>query len=124
MASAGSFCGWPRATLSLATPLVCVIPDAHLLDSTARMRRDIRAEPQTIFVFVNCAVAGLCVFYSSVYFDHSTASVLFQAQHLLGSSARIRRDIRADGFCSCELRCYRVECLLLPFSPSLIFFPL
>ena len=32
---------------------------------------------------------------------------------LLGSPARIQRDIRADCFRSCELHCCRAECILL-----------
>jgi len=34
--------------------------------------------------------------------------------HLMYSTARIRKHIRADCFRSCDLRCSKAECILLP----------
>jgi len=74
-------------------------------------RQYIRVEPQTAFPVVTCAVLGLSVFCSLVSIWHPGLCAIPDAH--LGSTARIAADIRVDCFCSCQLPCCRVECVLL-----------
>jgi len=78
-----------------------------------RNRRDIRAEPHLVSAVVTCAVPRLNVFHSLVVsiWQHWVCAI--RGAHLLGSPARIQRDIRADCFSSCKLRCCRTDCVLL-----------
>ena len=86
----------------------CDILGAHLHGSKTCNRQAIRAEPQIIFAVVTCAVPGLSVFYSLVVSIWKPCVCAIRCAHLLGSTARKERDIRADCFCSCKLRCCRV----------------
>jgi len=76
-------------------------------------RQDIRAEPQFISAVVTCAVPGLSVFYSLVVSIWQLWMCVIPGSHLLVSTACIQKDIRADCFCSCNLRCCMAECVLL-----------
>jgi len=62
---------------------------------------------------VTCADPGLSIFYSLVVSIWQLRVCAIPGAHLLGSIARIQRDIRADCFCSCKLRFCRAECVLL-----------
>jgi len=57
----------------------------------------------------------------------SSRTCAIPSAHLLYSTARIRRGIRANCFCSCELHCSGVEWILLLFvsifQPSVCDFP-
>jgi len=63
-----------------------------------RDRQDIREEPHLVSAVVTCAVPGLSVFHSLVVsiWQHWVCAV--RGARLMGSSARIQRDIRADCF--------------------------
>jgi len=69
--------------------------------------------PQTGFAIVSCAVPGLSKFYSPVVSISQTRVHNIPGAHLLGSTARIQRDIRSECFCSCKQCCCRAECVLL-----------
>ena len=85
----------------------------NLQSSKTRNRQDIRAEPQTVFAIVNYAVPGLSVFYSLAASTWQSRVRAIPGAYLLGSTARIHRDVRAHCSCSFELRCCRAECVLL-----------
>jgi len=112
---AALFHGWVNFTplLLLSDKPGCDIPGAHLQGSKTGNRQDIPAAPQLIFAVVICAVPGLSVFYSFVASILQSWVCTIRGVHLLGSTARIQRDIRSDCFCSCKLRCCRAECVLL-----------
>jgi len=78
-----------------------------------RNRQDNRAEPQPVSADVTCAVPGLSAFYSLVVSIQPTWVCAVRSARLLGSTARMQRDIRSGCFCSCKLRCCRPECVLL-----------
>jgi len=99
--------------VSVSQTTVCDIPGANLQGSKTRNRQDIYADPQPVSAIVTCAVPGLSVFYSLVVSSLQPLVCVFRGAHLLGSTARIQRDIRSDCFCSCKLRCRRAECVLL-----------
>ena len=109
---AALFHGWVNFTplLLLSDKPGCTTLQAHI----CRVRKLVtdKAEPQLIFAVVICAVPGLSAFYSVASILQSWVCVI-RGVHLLGSTARIQRDIRWDCFCSCKLRCCRAERVLL-----------
>jgi len=78
---------------------------SNLQGRKPRNRQDIRAERQRVSAVLTCAVPELGVFHSLVF----SISQPWVCAHLLGSTARIQRDIRADCFCSCEVHCCRAD---------------
>ena len=78
-----------------------------------RNRLDNRAEPKRVSAVVSCALPGLIEFYSPVASVWQTKVCAIRGAYLLGSTARMQKNIRADCFCRCKLRCSRAECVLL-----------
>ena len=111
--------------VSVSQTTVCDIPGANLQGSKTRNRQDIYADPQPVSAIVTCAVPGLSVFYSLIVFISQPWACAVWGAHLLGSIARIQRDIREDCFWSCKLRCCWADCVYsLVLTCSLIFLQL
>jgi len=94
------------------------VQGAHLQGLKTRYRQDIRAEPHlpSAVPVTTCAIPGLGVFHSLVASIQQSCVCAVRGAHLLGSTARIQRDIRSDCFCSCTLRyCWAENVLLLGF---------
>ena len=91
---------------------VCDIPGAHLPSSKPRNRQAIHTEPQCVSAAVNLRCSGTeCISPLVVSIVHPWFCA-FPGAHL-GSTARIQRDISADCFCSCTVRCCRAGCVSL-----------
>jgi len=60
-----------------------------------------------------CVVSGLSTFYSLVDSIWQPKVCAIPDAHLLGLTAGIRGDIRADCFRSCKLSCCRDDCVFL-----------
>jgi len=98
--------------VSIFQTWLCDIQGANLHGSKTRNRQDNRVEPQRVSAVVTCAVVGLSVFYCLVSIRQPWVCAIPGAQ-LLGSTAGIQRDIRADCFCSSKQRCCTAERVLL-----------
>jgi len=61
-------------------------------------RQDNRAEPKLVSAVVSCTLPELIEFYSPVIHIGQTRVCAIRGTHILASTARIEKDIRADCF--------------------------